>query len=128
MSERKCVNCRHRILKDSSSFCGVSGNFLHYGTVFEHWCRHWAKRKDGLEAKFIVIDELHTMEQTAKKGREGAWLRNLTSLKMGEFGIDTKSPKTLLKYWEAQELAGYPNASENVKYFEEMLRKENDNT
>lgn len=45
MSERKCVNCRHRIIKGASSYCELSGNFLHYSTVFEHWCKHWAKDK-----------------------------------------------------------------------------------
>ena len=55
------------------------------------------------------------------------WIRNLTSLKMGEFGIDTKSPETLLRYWKAQAEAGYPCAEENVRYFEEMVRKESGN-
>lgn len=55
------------------------------------------------------------------------WIRNLTSLKMGEFGIDTKSPEILLAYWKAQAAAGYPYAEENVRYFEDMVRKESDN-
>ena len=79
------------------------------------------------EAKFIVIDELSKMEKTSQKGKENAWLKNLESLQLGEFGIDTKSPKTLLAYWKAQELAGYPQAEENVKYFEDMVRKESEN-
>lgn len=82
---------------------------------------------DGKEAKFIVVDEFYKMEQTALKGRQDVWLRNLTSLKMGEFGIDTKSSKTLLKYWKAQAEADYPFAEENVRYFEDMARKESEN-
>ena len=82
---------------------------------------------DGKEAKFIVVDELYKMEQTALKGRQDVWLRNLTSLKIGEFGIDIKSPKTLLAYWKSQAEAGYPLAEENVRYFEDMARKESEN-
>lgn len=130
MSEnRKCVNCRHniRIEKPSGNIkcvCEITDAHIGYADCFEHWCRHWAKPKaDGKEAKFIVIDEFHKMQQTALKGKQDAWLRNLQSLKMGEFGVDTKSPKTLLAYWKAQAEAGYPCAEENVRYFEEMVRK-----
>lgn len=48
-------------------------------------------------------------------------------LKSGALG-DITSPKTLLKYWQMQESAGYPYASENVKYFEDMARKESEDT
>ena len=82
---------------------------------------------DGKEARFIVIDEFYRMEQTSLKGRQDMWLRNITSLKMGEFGIDTKSAETLLKYWKAQADAGYPYAEENVRYFEDIVRKESGN-
>jgi hypothetical protein len=82
---------------------------------------------DGKEAKFIVVDEFDRMEQTALKGKQDVWLRNLTSLKIGEFGIDTTSPETLLAYWKAQAEAGYPLAEENVRYFEDMVRKESGN-
>ena len=130
MSEnRKCVNCRHNIRKEKPSgniecVCEITNSHIGYVKCFEGWCRHWAKQKDGKEARLIVIDELDRMEQTSLKGRQDVWLRNLTSLKMGEFGIDTKSPKTLLAYWEAQSEAGYPYAEENVRYFEDMVRKE----
>ena len=53
------------------------------------------------------------------------WEKNLEMLKSGSLG-DVNSPKTLLKYWQMQERAGYPNASENVKYFEDMVRKESE--
>ncbi len=105
MSKRKCVNCRHRKIEGSSSFCEVSGNFLHYSTVFEHWCKHWAKLKTDYER----------------------WEKNVEMLKSGALG-DVNSSETLLRYWQMQERAGYPNASENVKYFEDMVRKESEDT
>lgn len=46
---------------------------------------------------------------------------------VGEFGIDTNSPETLLAYWKEKAEAGYPLAEENVRYFEEMVIKENEN-
>ncbi len=55
------------------------------------------------------------------------WERNLEMLKSGALG-DVNSPETLLRYWQMQEHAGYPNASENVKYFEDMVRKESEDT
>ena len=126
MSEnRKCVNCRHRIIgKNCSSKCEIDGHYISYGECFLGWCRHWAKQKDGKEAKYIVLDEFSRMKMTAQKGKEQSWTRNLEMLVLGAFGIDTKSPKTLLAYWKAQALAGYPSADENVRYFEEMVRKE----
>ena len=56
-----------------------------------------------------------------------AWQKNLDRLKNGEFGefIDALTTyKTLLNYWKAQAEADYPLARENAKYFEEMVRKE----
>ena len=55
------------------------------------------------------------------------WEKNLEMLKSGALG-DVNSPKTLLKYWQMQEYAGYPNASENVKYFVDMVEKESEDT
>ncbi len=49
-------------------------------------------------------------------------------LKSGEFGVPS-SPETILKYWQAQFDAGYPNSIDNVRYFEEIVQKEsNDGT
>ena len=53
------------------------------------------------------------------------WEKNLEALKSGALG-DVNSPKTLLRYWQKQESAGYPNASANVKYFEEMVKESED--
>lgn len=57
-----------------------------------------------------------------------AWERNLEGLHNGIFGEiatydEATTYQTLLRYWRAQERAGYPYASENVKYFEESLRR-----
>jgi hypothetical protein len=46
----------------------------------------------------------------------------LIKLSSGGFG-DINLPKTLLAYWKAQAEEGYPLAEENVRYFEEMVRK-----
>ena len=55
------------------------------------------------------------------------WERNLEGLQNGMFGEiatydEATTNQTMLNYWQAQERAGYPYASENVKYFEEQLR------
>jgi hypothetical protein len=51
------------------------------------------------------------------------WDDILAMLKSGALGDET-SPTTLLKYWQMLEAAGYPSASENVKYFKELVEKE----
>lgn len=53
--------------------------------------------------------------------RSAAWERNLQNLRAGTLG-DPNAPATLLRYWQCQERAHYPNARENVEYFEDMLR------
>lgn len=58
-----------------------------------------------------------------KIGESEPWEKNLEMLKSGALG-DSASPKTLLRYWQMQENAGYPNAMENVKYFKDMVNKE----
>lgn len=57
------------------------------------------------------------------------WNANLKNLSAGTFG-DPTDPETLLRYWKRQEAAGYPGASENVKYFQDILdtkKEEHDN-
>lgn len=66
---------------------------------------------------------------TKVKDQAAAWERNLEGLQNGMFGDiatydETITNQTMLRYWQAQERAGYPYASENVKYFEEMIGKE----
>lgn len=61
---------------------------------------------------------------------ERLWERNLALLKSGGFGeytVAEECSKTLLRYWKAQAEAGYPNAIENVRYFEEIIRKDSEN-
>ena len=65
MSEnRKCVNCRHNIRKEKPSgniecVCEITNEHIGYVKCFDGWCRHWAKQKDGKEAKFLILDDLH---------------------------------------------------------------------
>jgi hypothetical protein len=56
-----------------------------------------------------------------------AWAVNLDSLTAGAFGNPLDS-ETLLRYWRAQKAAGYPYASENVRYFEEQVEKREEDT
>jgi hypothetical protein len=123
---------------------------------------------DGKEAKFIFVDDFHTVDLTEKtiehleelrqmiydkcgvsqekftsqndrtylardmqipaiiKKNEKVWQENLKMLQDGVLG-DVNSPKTLLRYWKLQAEAGYPLAKENVRYFEDMVRKESGN-
>ena len=50
------------------------------------------------------------------------WEKNLEMLKSGALGDDT-SPETLLRYWQMQASAGYPQTNENVKYFEDVINR-----
>ena len=52
--------------------------------------------------------------------------RNFKKLTSGEFGNPEKF-ETMVAYWKAQAEAGYPYAEENVRYFEDMVRKESGN-
>jgi hypothetical protein len=52
--------------------------------------------------------------------------RNFKKLTSGEFGNPEKF-ETVLAYWKVQAEAGYPYAEENVRYFEDMARKESGN-
>lgn len=52
----------------------------------------------------------------AEYQKELIWEKNLENLNSGSFG-DKSDPRTLLRYWQAQERAHYPHARENVEYF-----------
>lgn len=54
--------------------------------------------------------------------KEFLWQFNLEQLKNGIFGPKNELTTTL-RYWKAQEDAGYPSASENVKYFTDIVEK-----
>lgn len=62
----------------------------------------------------------YTIVRAESKGE--VFDRNFKKLTSGEFGNPEKF-ETMLAYWKAQTLAGYPLAEENVRYFEEMVRK-----
>ena len=59
----------------------------------------------------------------AHTSQEVRWNKNMEFLKSGGFGSmdGNECYTTLLRYWQAQEQAGYPKASENVKYFESLI-------
>lgn len=59
--------------------------------------------------------------------REAIWEKNLENLKSGTLG-DTSDPKTLLRYWQFQQKAHYPNAKENAEYFKKIVENERINT
>lgn len=52
--------------------------------------------------------------------RETVWEMNLTNFQNGTYG-DPASPLTQLRYWTMQERAHYPNASDNVQYFRQIV-------
>ena len=58
----------------------------------------------------------------AEYQREALWQKNLDNLKAGTLGDPTAYP-TLLRYWQCQERAHYPNARENVEYFTDLIKK-----
>ena len=55
--------------------------------------------------------------------KEALWQRNLENLTAGTLG-NPESTKTLLRYWQYQERAHYPFARDNVEYFSELLKNE----
>ena len=77
----------------------------------------------------MVNDHIDRCIEDAEKDR--IWEKNLETLRNGGFGDFTyaeENPKALLRYWKAQSEAGYPNATENVRYFEEIIRKKSEDT
>ena len=54
---------------------------------------------------------------------ETLWEVNLTNLERGTLG-DKTSYATLLRYWQLQDKASFPNARENVEYFQDLIRQE----
>lgn len=81
---------------------------------------------------FLDMDELgrwdyhtdYTFSTDASGGieqqREAVWEMNLSNFQNGTFG-DPASPITQLRYWTMQERAHYPNASDNVQYFRQIV-------
>ena len=67
--------------------------------------------RNGFEAGKQARDEEHKM-----------WEKNAEKLWDGEFG-ELSDLSTLLRYWEAQESANFPEANFNVKVFQNMVEK-----
>ena len=89
----------------------------------------YSKAGDSLANMCKMVNE-HIDRCIEDSSVERRWEENLQRLKNGLFGeytIAEECPKTLLRYWKAQLDAGYPNAKENVLYFEELVRKESEN-
>jgi hypothetical protein len=82
---------------------------------------------------FLDMDEFGRWEYNAdynfstdasggmEQQREAIWEMNLKNLQQGTYG-NPADPQTLLRYWMMQERAHYPNASENVEYFKQIVR------
>lgn len=89
---------------------------------------YWVRRAKPAHCQFCgqAIDWRETEETSgpvARLEKERRWGQNLEHLCAGAFG-DPAHPETLLKYWLAQEAAGYPGALECANYFKDMLEKE----
>lgn len=54
--------------------------------------------------------------------REMLWQLNQNNLSSGTFG-DPSDPRTMLRYWQQQEKAHYPDAVYNVEYFQALAAK-----
>ena len=71
------------------------------------------------DAYLFATDKNGGIEQQ----REALWSRNLENLRAGTLG-DPGDPVTLLRYWQNQERAHYPYARENVEYFSDVLKNQ----
>ena len=58
--------------------------------------------------------------------REMLWEKNLENLTSGTLG-DKTAPETLLRYWQSQQRAHYPYASDNVEFFLAAIEKKKEN-
>lgn len=76
-----------------------------------------ALTREKMKAESQYLRRLETPRDPAIR-----WSANLGGLISGVFG-DPYDLKTMLVYWKAQEAEGYPYASENVKYFEDLLKE-----
>ena len=53
-NNKVCCNCRHLYRKEGKfgtieTYCDINDHYVGYVEFFEHWCRRWAKEKDGEE-------------------------------------------------------------------------------
>ena len=72
---------------------------------------------------------LFTVDERASQSyqSEELWQTNLVNLEKGTLG-DRESPETLLRYWQLQDKAHFPNARENVEYFQDIINRKKQKT
>lgn len=87
--------------------------------------RYWgANTSEEIADKLLAEGVIVPPKQTEQ---EKLWEKNEKRLRYGEFGsiYGEECYYTMLEYWKAQEQAGYPYASDNVKCFELMIAERN---
>ena len=84
--------------------------------------RHRFIEKDSNENLYYSDDYLFSVDinSDSEYQRESLWEKNLENLESGTLG-DRTLPATLLRYWQIQEKAHYPNARDNVEYFKTIV-------
>lgn len=75
--------------------------------------------KWGYYDRFLFSADLSIPDEN---NREENWRRNLENLLAGTYG-NPQDPATMLIYWQQQEKAHYPNATENVEYFRRLVSR-----
>ena len=105
----KCIICGMNTERSyaDSGFMGV-------------YCKSCASARGYISAQRRRPPNTGSNVQPPKPRHETIWAHNLEALKAFALG-DPKDPETMLRYWKAQEAAGYPGASENVKYFTDII-------
>lgn len=81
-------------------------------------------RRDEDNGKYYYDDDyIFSPDESGglEEQRAVMWEMNLQNLQSGTFG-NPQDPSTLLMYWRKQEKAHYPNAHENVMYFQEIVK------
>ena len=119
MNNLHCIVCK----------CRTPRNFAderHFDGIYCQRCApHMVETAQGYQPQKETTTNPPNSGSSIQKPIDPAarWELNLANLKAGAFG-SVEAPETLLRYWEAQEAAGYPGASENVQYFKDLTAKE----
>lgn len=104
--------------------CGMSTAQTYADSGFMGvYCKSCANVRGYTPAQLMRPPTTGSNVQPPKPRPETVWAHNLEALKAFALG-DPKDPETMLRYWKAQEAAGYPGASENVQYFTGLVEKE----
>ena len=105
-------------------FCGMNTEQSYADKIYEGvYCEECAAALGYTPSQRRRPPNSGSIAQPPKPRPETIWSHNIEALKAGALG-DPGDPETLLRYWKAQESAGYPGASENVQYFTELVEKE----